>query len=278
MSEYQILNSGIKDIVSHVKEFQHQLRSLKDLAALIGGPKDTPFLRAKLSKEREETLDLSKKILFNLADKPINQTERMQHDKMAKEFEGLFMHYNRLNQQILHKERGALLGEIKEEKNSTKSELMTITKSQERLEQPPPEELKSPMAGQSASEMIERQKNNPLLKLKTDKKETVGMGNLGELEEIIYNDRNEELKSLERDMVEVNSMFKDISTLVNEQSYSLNATEKQVELTDLEANKAAVNIHTASKYQQNARKKLYILALVTLVAILVLGVVLSLSL
>jgi hypothetical protein len=280
MSEYQKLNSGIKDLVSEVKEFQQQLRTLKDLAALIGGPKDTPLLRAKLTKEREETLDLSKKILFNLADKPINQTERMQHEKISKEFEGLFTHYNKINQQIMHKERGMLYDDTKEDKKSPNSELVTIKKSSDKLEQPPPEELKSPSSSTTSgsSELTEKQRNNPLLKQKTDKKETAPHGNLGELEEIIYRDRNEELKSLERDMVEVNAMFKDISALVEEQAYSLNSVDKQVELTDLEAHRAQGNLISASKYQANARKKLYLLAIVAFLAVLVMGIILGLSL
>ena len=275
MSEYQKLNSGIKDLVSEIKEFQHQLRTLKDLAALIGGPKDTPLLRAKLTKEREETLDLSKKILFNLADKPINQTERMQHDKISKEFEGLFTHYNKINQQIMHKERGMLYDDSKDDKKSLNSELVTIKKSSDKLEQPPPEELKSPSSSTTSgsSELTEKQRNNPLLKQKT-----APLGNSGELEEIIYKDRNEELKSLERDMVEVNAMFKDISALVEEQAYSLNSVDKQVELTDLEANRAQGNLISASKYQASARKKLYLLAIVAFLALLVMGIILGLSL
>jgi syntaxin 7 len=218
MSQYQKLNTGIQDLVSQVKDFQHRLKSLRDLSSALGTPKDNKLLRAKLTHEREETISLSKRIVQSLRDKPINQAERMQHEKLAKEFEALLGHYTKLNQQIISKEKEIVI----EERQS-----------------------------------IEKQPVFSQAQLEQERKISVDFQNLGNLEEVIIRERNEEIKSLEKDIAEVNAMFVDVANMVHEQGIVVDEIDQHTQNTHAETTRALADLNQAENYQARSKSKLY---------------------
>lgn len=100
---------------------------------------------------------------------------------------------------------------------------------------------------------------------------------LQELEnEINYNDslitqREEGMKEIETAILEVNEIFRDLGTLVNEQQYMLDNIEANIESTAVRTGEAVDQLSQANRTQKSARncKCFFLLILVFIVAIIV---------
>jgi len=77
--------------------------------------------------------------------------------------------------------------------------------------------------------------------------------------------RNEEIKEIEKQVIEVNEMFVDVSNLVQEQGHMIDNIESNVEKTSHDTKAATVELKKASEYQKSYRSKLCVLVLIILI-------------
>jgi len=77
--------------------------------------------------------------------------------------------------------------------------------------------------------------------------------------------RNEEIKEIEKQVIEVNEMFVDVAHLVQEQGQMIDNIESNVEKTSHDTKSANVELKKASEYQQSYRSKLCVLVIIILV-------------
>jgi syntaxin 7 len=91
--------------------------------------------------------------------------------------------------------------------------------------------------------------------------------------------RNEDIQQVHRDFVEVNSMFKEVAHLVDQQGESLNVAEGHVDTAVKETGRANIELDSANKYQRSAKKKIVIIFIIVLVVVAILiGVVVATTL
>merc|ERR1719282_2126176 len=88
---------------------------------------------------------------------------------------------------------------------------------------------------------------------------------LKELEE-----RERSMRQLESDITDVNTIFKDLATMVHEQGEVIDSIESNIESTAVHVTTGAEELRQAAVYQNKARKKKIILALVGLVILAIL--------
>lgn len=94
-----------------------------------------------------------------------------------------------------------------------------------------------------------------------------------QLKKQVYEERQEKIQELHKDMVVVNEMFKDMSNLVKEQGEMLNVVERHVDVAVKETDVAAKELIKASDYQAKANKKKICLYIV--LALIILSIVFS---
>ncbi|OMJ93366.1 hypothetical protein SteCoe_3724 [Stentor coeruleus] len=87
-------------------------------------------------------------------------------------------------------------------------------------------------------------------------------------------ERRKNLEDLHQELVTVNEMFKDTANLVSEQGVFLYQTEECVEVAYRETNRATEELVIANNHQSNAKKKICMIAIVSLVVLGVLAIVL----
>lgn len=68
------------------------------------------------------------------------------------------------------------------------------------------------------------------------------------LNEIIIEERNQEVKAIEQDVADINQIFKDLSEMVNTQGDHLNSIEEHVENTVVYTEKATKELKKAYDY------------------------------
>lgn len=87
-------------------------------------------------------------------------------------------------------------------------------------------------------------------------------------------ERRTNLENLHQELAQVNEMFKDTANLVSEQGEYLYKTEENIEVAFKETNRATEEIIIASNHQSNAKKKICMIAIISLVVLGVLAIVL----
>merc|ERR1712029_409966 len=92
-------------------------------------------------------------------------------------------------------------------------------------------------------------------------------------------DRERAMRQLESDITDVNTIFKDLATMVHEQGEVIDSIESNIESTAVHVTTGTEELRQAAVYQNKARKKKIILAFVGLVilAILIAIIVTQLS-
>merc|ERR1712156_822631 len=82
--------------------------------------------------------------------------------------------------------------------------------------------------------------------------------------------RERAMRQLESDITDVNTIFKDLATMVHEQGEIIDSIESNIESTAVHVETGADQLRQAAVYQNKARKKKIILAVVGLVILAIL--------
>jgi len=75
-------------------------------------------------------------------------------------------------------------------------------------------------------------------------------------------EREQSIRKIETDIVEVNSIFKDLATMVHEQGEVIDSIEANVETASIQVTEGAQQIAKARDYQAKARRKTCLLTLI----------------
>merc|ERR1719192_3006243 len=85
-------------------------------------------------------------------------------------------------------------------------------------------------------------------------------------------DRERAMRQLESDITDVNTIFKDLATMVHEQGEVIDSIESNIESTTVQVTTGTEQLRQAAVYQNKARRKKIILALIGLV---ILGILIA---
>lgn len=237
MSYSRLKGGSLKETAASIREFNKRLKKLKDYTKQIGSDKDTRKLRADLRQQREEAQQLSRDIMNSLNIHRNNKEEVSQYEKLSKEFTMLFEQYNKVNEETLEKEKQI-------------AHLISSTLNDEEF------------------------KKTGVIQAKEDgeTRQSLKLYELGCYDETELHERNQNIVQLEKDMVEVHKMFKDVAQMVGEQGLVLQDVEDHVDGADAETRKAIADLKKADYYQSRSRRTMYCVLLAVLVLIVVISV------
>lgn len=229
MTDYSRLQgSSVQALATNLREFQTSIRKLKSIVSQ-GTDRDA------FSHEKDHAQKLSKGIMQDLRVRPTKSSERVQFEKLAKEFEQLLSQFTELTQSFINKEKT----------------ILTLSRGSEALDDLPEQEHQ--------------------------KRESFEFKYAGGLEDINFNQREEEVRALEKDMQEINLMFNDVARMVDEQGGHLDEADKEMDTAVLETDKATVEITKAEAYQRAARRKMiWIIVIVSAIIIVIVAVIVGL--
>lgn len=88
-------------------------------------------------------------------------------------------------------------------------------------------------------------------------------------------ERERSIRQLESDIVDVNTIFKDLATMVHEQGTMVDSIEQNVESTDIRVHEGTDQLRQAETYRNRARKKKFILCLIGVILLIILIIIIA---
>ncbi|CAF1389612.1 unnamed protein product, partial [Rotaria sp. Silwood1] len=91
-------------------------------------------------------------------------------------------------------------------------------------------------------------------------------------------ERHEQLRELERNIVEVNELFKDVAKLIHDQGAVIDSIDEHIINTEVKIERGTRHIESSVKHQSAARCKIIILVTILIIVIAIIILVLALTL
>jgi len=124
-------------------------------------------------------------------------------------------------------------------------------------------------AGLTSNEQIDHQQRQAQLLQEQEQ---------AEIDLAVAQEREEAIRNLERDILDINDIFKELGSMISEQGEVIDSIEQNVERAQDQIETGAVHLEKAKVYQAKSRKKMCCLLLILLIVAAVVAVILYLSL
>lgn len=233
----QSVGTNIQKILQNVSSMQRMIQQ-------IGTPQDNQQLQNQLHQIQHYTGQLAKDTSLHLRElsnmSPNDQRQwRLQRERLHNDFGKALNSFQAAQRSAAHKEKEVL----KRAKNAagfdgTQNNLIEIEEGQ--------------AAQQRSQVMLQEEEYN-----------------IEQLQE-----RERSIRQLESDILDVNTIFKDLATLVHDQGEMVDSIEANVESTQVRVSEGTEQLRQAETYKNKARKKKFILAIIGIIILaIIIGII-----
>ncbi|KAI8853361.1 t-SNARE [Chytridium lagenaria] len=247
----------IWDRASHsIFMISNNVASVQKLVTQLGSAKDTPEMRQRLHVLTEDTRDMIKQTSADLKRLmaptiQVNEFDARQrkiaHQKLQKDFEDVLKRFQSVSKLAAEKSR-----EFVDRVKGQGSHRMSFDDEADGSET-------APLMGTSSQLQQLRAIDNEI-----------------DYNEALIHEREEDLRNIEKSIIEVNEIFRDLGTIVNEQQYMLDSIESNVGEVAINMENAHGELRTAARYQKLSGNKICCLfVIVAVIAVVIILVVIS---
>ncbi|XP_021345257.1 syntaxin-7-like isoform X2 [Mizuhopecten yessoensis] len=243
------ISGNIQKISQHVAQMQRSVNQ-------IGTSQDNEQLREQMHQAQAYTNQLAKDTnhdLKELAHLPMPASEqskwRMQKDRLTDEFSNVLKNFQTVQRSAAEKEK-ASVARARAHSSSTGHGFNDFSDIR-------PEEQQTTPGFSQTRQILQTEEDVDLEMLQ---------------------EREDSIKKLERDIVDVNQIFKDLGMLVHEQGEMLDSIEANVESAQIRVEEGTQQLSKARDYQGKARRKKCICVIILLVVLAVIGIILGITL
>ncbi|XP_012946879.1 syntaxin-7 isoform X2 [Aplysia californica] len=244
-----------RDISGNIQKITQNVSQIQKFVSQIGTPQDSDDLRQRVHQTTHYTHQLAKETstyLKNLAHLPTpsSQSEqrqwKMQKERLTDEFSNALKNFQTTQRTAAERERASV----------------QRARAHSGLEKSPFDDepyRDEPMSGAGFSQ------TRQVLQMEQDV----------DLE--LIKEREDAIKKLESDIMDVNQIFKDLGMLVHEQGEVLDSIEANIDNAQLSVEEGTKQLSKARDYQAKSRRKCCIFIIVIIFIILILALVIYLA-
>uniref|UniRef100_A0A131Z143 Syntaxin 7 n=1 Tax=Rhipicephalus appendiculatus TaxID=34631 RepID=A0A131Z143_RHIAP len=255
--EFQSLSQTIG---TNVQKISQNVGSMKKMVQQLGTSQDSESLRSQLHQIQQYTNQLAKDTngqLKALAAMPYGEqgAGRLLREKLTNDFSEALHHFQLVQRAEADKEKDSVkraraASGIGFESSSSRGGAGNL------IELASPVQAQQPQQQQAQSfAQMDEQINIEMLR-----------------------EREQSIRKLENDIVDVNAIFKDLATLVHDQGDMIDSIEANVESAAVHVEEGVQQVAKARQHQEKARKKMFclfiigVIVLATLITIIVVSV------
>lgn len=257
-SSYQAGHEGdfsklSQQIGTHIQKISQNASSMQRIVVQLGTPADNQQLRNQLHQIQHYTGQLAKdtsKSLKDLGAISLQSTEqrvlKLQRERLLNDFTAALNSFQSLQREAAQREKDEVkrvrTASVLSPPDSSKEALVVL------------DETKSQPFQSSQQRQMQMQE------------EDVDVQALVERERAI--------RQLESDIVDVNTIFKELATMVHEQGEMIDSIEANVETAQMRVEEGTNQLSTAASYQTKIRRrKCFIAIIAAVVAIIIIGII-----
>ncbi|GFN87132.1 syntaxin-12-like [Plakobranchus ocellatus] len=244
-----------RDIGANIQKMTQNVSQIQKLVSQIGTPQDSDENRQRVHVTTHYTNQLAKETTQHLKtlahlpqpSSPSDQRQhKMQRELLTDQFSNVLKNFQTVQRTAAEKERASV----------------QRARAHSGLESSPFHDdpiMDNSMSGQGFSQ------TRQVLQMEQDV----------DLEMI--KEREDAIKKLESDIMDVNQIFKDLGMLVHEQGEVLDSIEANIDNSQLAVEEGTKQLSKARDYQSKARRKKCCILIIVLVVLAVLGLIIGLS-
>ncbi|GAB5592802.1 hypothetical protein Unana1_07702 [Umbelopsis nana] len=253
---YKQITQRISQQIFHING---NISSIDRLIDFLGGPRDSAEIRSKLHNVTEATRELVKDTsedikLLSQCQIPDDRTARqrkLEQQKLSKDFQKVIAEFQRAQRLSASKQR-----EYVDKQKATTAMLQSHSNQPFELEE-----------HRSSDEP-------PVIEDPQRRLQLQALDNEIEYNEALITEREGEIQEIEQGITELNEIFRDLGTLVNEQESGIQSIYGNVLNIAQSTRDAASELVIANRHQKNARKNMCCLLLIIVVVACVLTLIL----
>ncbi|KAK7584195.1 hypothetical protein V9T40_005158 [Parthenolecanium corni] len=243
-------------IGSNIQKISQNVSSMKRMVNLVGTSQDSQDLRQQLQKIQQYTQQLVKdtssslNLLNSISLSSEQRQWRMQRERLTDEYTAALNMFQATQREALRKES-----------MQVKLKRAAVNSSTKGLPPPPSSD---PFRDElHANQLIELQDD----RCKTDQTQIQVESERNDIQQLL--EQEEAIRKLERDINDVNDIYKSLGRLVHEQGETIDSIEANIENTHVSVRQATAELRKASNYMTSVRKKRCILAIIAAVILFV---------
>jgi len=252
------LASHLSDKIStNIFKINSNATTLERASKQIGTNKDSVQLRDRIHSSEQSTNFLIKETAEafhsfsrNISSFKANKQQKLLFERLKADFKETVQRYNNLQKVAAQKAKSAVVlnSQQKQSKNlinwgeeDDKEELLKRQQQEEQYEQ---------LQAQDA---------------------------LIDSDLSLLQEREERIRQLEGDILDINEIFRDLGALVHEQGEAIDTIEANVETAYSQVEQGNQQLEQAARYQRKSRKKLCILMLILVIIVAIIAVIIYVS-
>ncbi|XP_065205189.1 syntaxin-7-like [Planococcus citri] len=247
-----------QNIGSDIQKISQNVSSMKRMVNLVGTAQDSHELRQQLQKIQQYTQQLVKDTnnsLNTLNSIPLSSEERqfrMQRERLTDEYTAALNMFQATQREALKKESR----QVQLKRASVHSNSVAI---------PPPPSNDPFRDDLHANQLIELQDDRGSKTQTYDYQTENERNNLQQLAE-----QEEAIRNLERDINDVNEIYKSLGRLVHDQGETIDSIEANIERAHINVRQGTSELRKASNYMTQARKKkFYLIAILAFILLVI---------
>jgi len=254
-------SSLASSITNQIRQLSGNVGQIESMTRQIGSSKDGPQAREQLNGLIGSTRELLKDVTSNIRVLDSNRTQdkekRIQQQKLTKDLQLWSQRFQDAYKIASDKERATPLTSVKSTQQSGNSfSKQSSKRNQDSFPINNNYEYDDQNDDMEKTSLIE-----------ANRRQQFQLGNEVEFQNNLILDRENDIKEIEKSVVEVNEIFRDISALVVDQGQMIDSIESNIEAAAETTTKGVEEQVKASGYQKSSRNKLCCLALIILVVV-----------
>ncbi|GFT95947.1 syntaxin-12 [Nephila pilipes] len=244
-----LYNQLCDEISCNIFSINNNVSGLEKAYKEVGTQADTPLLREKIHATRQSTKDLvsnTTKCLKSLTFvvKKGNREHKLQSERVRNEFQATVQRYDTLQKQLDPKMKHAM--------------------------------MQNPVASKNIWNTDEDEEQQALVD--SERNQQYQIQEELEFEQGLLLEREQRIRQIETDMLDVNKVFLDLAAMVREQGETIGTIEENITAAAYNVEGGTEQLLKARNYQKAYRKKLCCFVLILVIVTIIITIILSVSL
>lgn len=264
-NDVQTIQRLIQSITQNIQKIAQNVNQIENMNMHIGTSKDSENLREKLLQIENSTNHLAKDT-----------------NKQLKELNNYVRTSSNLNPSAEERQYKIQKERLTNDLVKTLNKFQEVQKLTMQKQKESNERVKANMNNINDSIQMDSFTNkspefNDEFKTEENKSQQAQIAIEQDVNLVQLKEREAALKRLEKDIVDVNMIFKDLAVMVHDQGEVIDSIESNVENVQIRVTEANSSLETAKKHQQAARKKKFIFFMIiaAILAVVLLIIILS---